>query len=398
VLGLRGATALFGGLSVAVAVAGIAVACSVYDSSLLLSATADSGGGGQDAADAGGQDARQMEAAPSPCPEAFPPARPTKDDPSDAGDQSFIVALHTIDVGFSDAGTSKLGYDLDQVWTGCNGGGRDGSVGPESCRPAVVGATHPDDNGGRDDYAIKLLLALAAFDPAQFNATTVSQRLQVGTYSVLLQVLHYNGTPNDTSVSVGLYASSGVEGDAGAKWNGNDSWAIDDSFVVNDAGPILPNHFDANAYVSNGTLVMQVNFPLSIGASNTGSFTISLAAGLITGQVVPSNGTYAFANGLITGRWNVSDMLAAFQDITVSSASVCPGSTYYELLKSEACQYADIMTDPTQDLTGLTCDALSLGIGFTADPALLGPIVAAPVKVSNCYPDGGAPDAQDKCQ
>jgi hypothetical protein len=393
VLGLRGATALFGGLSVAVA--GIAVACSVYDSSLLLPATVDSGGG-QDAADAGGQDVRQMEAA-SPCPEDFPPARPAMDDPSDAGDQSFIVALHTIDVGFGDAGTSKLGYDLDRVWTGCNGGGPDGSVGPESCKPAIVGATHPDDNGGRDDYAVKLLLALAAFDPAQFNATTVSQRLQIGTYSVLLQVLHYNGTPNDTSVSVGLYASSGVEGDAGARWNGNDSWAIDDSFVVNDAGPILPNHFDANAYVSGGTLVMQVNFPLSVGASSTGSFTITLAAGHITAQVVPTGkGTYSFVNGQITGRWNVSDMLGAFQDITVSSASVCPGSTYYTLLKGEACQYADIMTDPTQDLTGLTCDALSLGIGFTADPALLGPIVQTPLRISNCYPDGGAPDA-DSC-
>jgi hypothetical protein len=395
VLGFRGAAALFGGL--AVAIASIAVACSVYDSSLLVPAPVDGGGGGQDAADAG-QDVRQVEAA-SPCPEVFPPPPPVMDDPSDAGDQSFIVALHTIDVGFGDAGTSKLGYDLDKVWTGCKGGGPDGSVGPESCRPAVVGATHPDDNEGRDDYAVKLLLALAAFDPAQFNATTVSQRLEVGTYSVLLQVLHYNGTANDTSVSVGLYASSGVEGDAGAKWNGTDSWAIDDAFVVNDAGPILPNHFDANAYVSGGTLVMQVNFPLSLGASSTGSFTISLAAGLITGQVAPmGNGTYSLVNGQITGRWNVSDMLGAFQDITVSSASVCPGSTYYQLLKGEACQYADIMTDPTQDLTGKTCDALSLGIGFKADPALLGSIVPTPIHLSNCYPDGGAPDAQDKCQ
>jgi hypothetical protein len=320
------------------------------------------------------------------------------DDPSDAGDQSFVVALHTIDVGFTDAGTSKLGYDLDGVWTGCKGGGPDGSVGPESCKPAVVGATHPDDNEGRDDYAVKLLLALAAFDPAQFNTTTVSQRLQNGTYSVLLQFLHYNGTPNDTSVSVGLYASNGVAGDAGAKWNGNDSWSIDDSFVVNDAGPVLPTHFDANAWVANGTLVMKVNFPLSVGASATGSFTITLAAGLITGQVVPAgNGTYSLANGQITGRWNVGDLLTAVQDVTISGATVCPGSTYYQLLKGEACQYADIMTDPTQDLTGMKCDGLSLGIGFTADPALLGPIVATPEHVSPCYPEGGAPDASDMC-
>lgn len=320
------------------------------------------------------------------------------DDPSDAGDQSFVVALHTIDVGFSDAGTSRLGYDLDKVWTGCNGGGPDGSVGPESCKAAMVGSTHPDDNGGRDDYAVKLLLALAQFDPSQFNATTVSQRLENGTYSVLLQILHYNGTPNDTSVSVGLYASNGVESDAGAKWNGQDSWTIDDAFVVNDAGPILPTHFDANAYVSGGTLVMHVNFPLSLGSSSTGGFTIALAAGLITAQVVPAGqGTYAFTGGQIAGRWKVGDMLGAFQDITVSGATLCPGSSYYNLLKGQACGYADIMTDPTQDFTGQTCDGLSLGIGFTADPALLGSIVPTPLKFSNCYPEGGAPDAEDSC-
>jgi hypothetical protein len=321
------------------------------------------------------------------------------DDPSDAGDQSFVVALHTIDVGFSDAGTSRLGYDLDKVWTGCNGGGPDGSVGPESCKAPVVGATHPDDNEGRDDYAIKLLLALAAFDPAQFNAATVEQRLQDGTYSVLLQVLHYNGTPNDTNVSVALYGSSGIEGDAGAKWNGDDSWTVDDSFTVNDSGPVLPNHFDANAYVSGGTLVMHVNFALSLGASGTGSFVISLTAGIITAQIVPqSNGTYALTNGQMAGRWNVGDLLSAVQAVTVSGSDLCPGSGYYTLIKGEACQYSDIMTDPTLDRTGATCDALSLGIGFTADPALIGAIVPSPVHTSPCYPDGGGPDAEDNCQ
>ena len=58
---------------------------------------------------------------------------------------------------------------------------------------------------------------------------------------------------------------------------------------------------------------------------------------------------------------------------------------------------ASLMTAP-QDLTGQTCDALSLGIGFTADPALLGTIVPTPQYPSICYPEGGAPDAQDKCQ
>jgi hypothetical protein len=399
VLGFRRGAALFGALAASAAV--VVVACSVYDSSLLLPAPVDSGGG-QDVVDAGVADAREAEAAPSPCPELFPPPPPATDDPpSDGGpNQTFIVALHTIDVGLGDAGTTRLGYDLDRVYTGCDGGAPSGhGVGPESCNGASSPPVpHPDDPEGRDDWAGHLLATLSSFDPSQFNTTTVSQRLENGTYSVILQILQYNGTANDTQVSVGLYGSSGIA-DAGAQWNGHDTWTIDQDFVVGDSGPpYLPTHGVGNAYVADGTLVININFPLSLGTSSTGSFEIELSQGLITATVVPTNGTYKLTNGQITGRWHVGDLLSAVQDLTVGGNTLCPGAPYYIALKNYACQYADIMTDPSQDLMGKTCDALSLGIGFTADPALMGAIVATPQHSSLCYPDGGEPDAQDSCQ
>jgi hypothetical protein len=363
--------------------------CSVYGPSLLVSAAVDSGTALQDApiGDAG-SDARDaaQEAAPNPCPDFEPPAPPAADDPSDAGDQTFVVAVHTIDFGIGDppAVSGLLGYDLDKVYTCCDGG-------PESCNAAVVGQTHCDDPSGRDNAGGKLISTLASLDSAEFNTSTISQRLQDGIYSILLQVQHYNGTANDQQVTAALYGSDGVEGDAGALWNGSDQWSIDDSFVVTpDASPLLPTDFDGNAYVTNGTLVMHVTFPISLGTSTTSTFTVTLTSGVITGQIMPAgNGTYALKTGNIAGRWNVSELLSSLQTVAIAGQSLCPGSQTYSFVKQQICGAADIMTDYTKDLTGATCDALSLGIGYTADPALLGDVVPTAVKTSLCPPDAG---------
>lgn len=387
-LGFRGAAALFGALAVAGAVVG--VACSVYDSSLLLPAPGDSGS--PDVVEAGAPDVREAEAAPPVCPEVFPPPPPAMDDPSDAGDQTFVVALHTLNVGIGDAGVAGLGYDLDDVYTCCDGG-------PESCKAAVTGATHCDTSGGRDDSSGLLLGGLAKVDSTAFNTGSINQNLEQGVYSVLVQVQHYNGTPNDTSVAVSIFASTGVVGDAGAAWDGGDIWTVNSAFAVNDSGPPLPNHFDPNAYVSDGTLVMQVDFPLALGTTSTGGLDVNLTAGHITASVISAgNGTYALRDGQIVGRWNAGDILTAVQSLRILGGTVCPGSMAYSLVKSQICQYADIMTDPTKDMTGATCDALSLGMGYTADPAILGPIVPGTTHPSLCYPEGGAPDAADNCQ
>jgi len=365
--------------------------CSVYDSSLLLPA-ADSGVKDSSSATDAGTDAHDAskEAAPNPCPDFGPPAAPSADDPSNDGGQGFVVAVHTIDFGF-DAGTlSTIGYDLDDIYTCCDGGA-------ESCKAAQAGATHCDDVSGRDNSGGQLLASLFIIDPSQFTTATVSQRLQDGVYSILLQVSDYNGTPNDTQVTAALYGSDGVESDAGALWNGTDQWTVDESFVVNPNGmPLVPTDFDTAAYVADGTLVMHLSFPISLGTTSTDTFTINLTGGVITGQVVSAgNGTFALTGGNISGRWNVSQLLNSLQTVTIGANPICPtgpGASTYSFVKQEVCKYADIMTAQSMDNSGATCDALSLGIGFTADPALLGTVQAAAVKTSLCDSDAGPDD------
>jgi len=392
----RTATAL-GALSAAAALLGVAawVGCSIYDPSLLLPAPEAS----TDAADTGpvtveaGTDA---DAAPPPCPEVFPPTKPAADDPSDAGDQAFVVALHTLDLGIrTDGGAPPLfGYDLDQVFTCCDGG-------PSSCTPPVVG-NHCDESAGRDNSGGQLIANLALLDPTVFNATTISERLQDGVYSLLIQIQSYNGQPNDTQVVAAIYASDGLEtvGDAApppAKWDGTDVWSVDQAFVLSggNGSPIVPTDYDAHAYVSNGTLVMQVNFPLSLGTTSTGAITIALTGGVITAQLEPAgDGTFHLTNGQVAGRWNVSSVLAAAQSLTLAGQSICPGSTLYGNIKEQICTAADIATTPTADNTGAACDALSIGLGFTADPAHMGNVVAGSPTSGPC---GDASIQPDDC-
>ena len=398
----RTATVLGAVLSAA-GIVGLAtwVGCSIYNPSLLVAGAEESGADVIVEAGTRDADAAPVEAGPSACPEVFPPAAPTADDPSDAGDQSVVLALHTIELGFDvDSGAAPLyGYDLDQVFTCCEGG-------VESCTAAASGATHCDELEGRDNSGGQLIAKLASQAQGQFSSATISQRLQSGVYSIIVQLLHYNGQPNDTQVTAVLYTSDGIEavGDAApppAKWDGTDVWTLDQSSVlVPDASPIVGSFADGVAYVSGGVLVMHINFPISLGTSSTGSLSVSLTGGVITGNVVPvGNGSYRLQNGQIAGRWQAATLLSALQQLTLLGQSLCRGQPVYEAIKTEICQSADIMSNPSDDKMGKTCDALSLAFGFTADPANMGDVVSAGAKASLCLVgEGGDVDAApDDC-
>jgi hypothetical protein len=62
----------------------------------------------------------------------------------------------------------------------------------------------------------------------------------------------------------------------------------------------------------------------------------------------------------------------------------------YQLVSSGVCSQADIESSPANDGKGLPCDALSLGLGFTASPAQLG-VELEPFVVPGDCPDSWAP-------
>lgn len=364
--------------------------CSVYDTSLLLPRPDAAGGDDGPAGDDGGG----PDTGPNPCPLSKAPPRPAADDPSNGDVPVVVVAMHTLDIGLRDDGgpAPPFGFDVDGIYTCCADAG-------DSCKSPVHAMAHCDEEGGRDDSAGELLRNFALVANGALTQDTIEQRLGSGVYSVLFAVSRYNGQPNDTSVVLAVYASTGVvpAPDGGAQtanWDGNDVWGVSQLFAVgpNDAGPPIPVHFDPNAYVAGGTLVTGVDVPIIIGSSK-GDIALTLTGNILTAKLVPANGTFRMDQGRAAGRLKTSDMLAAAHAVgnPFGSGYICPGSAAYATLKMFICQGSDVVTDPTMDNTGATCDGLSMAVGFTADPAIAGPIEMGSTRTNGC-PEAGPDD------
>lgn len=369
--------ALLGGA--ALALAGTPGACSVYDPSLL---EGDAGA----AAEGGGPS--------DPCPHAVPPARPiTPPLPQDEDDVRFVVALRRIGLGTEDAGAPpSLGLDLDGLCTCAHGGG--------SCR--APGADPCDDPAGRDNAAGALFQSLARRGGAAagfFSEAILNQRIERGELGVLLEVRDYNGLADDPRVLVALFPSNGVttwspEADAGtpARWDGTDLWTRDPSGLlggstVPGSGDAVPKYADDDAYVAGGVLVARLDFPLALGGPGAGTLTLDLTGAVLMARLEAEGAGYRLEDGQIAGRWATHKLLtglSSFQDPFDATQSLCGENVTYKSLKDVICRSMDVRADPGSDRTGEACDALSIGVGFRAEPSRAGPVRSRPGPDAGC--------------
>jgi hypothetical protein len=324
------------------------------------------------------------------CRLATAPPPPASDDPSSNGEQSFIVALRGLDMGFPPDGGVPVphGYDLDHVATCCQGA-------PESCVSATA-TPHCDGEGGIDNSGGQLIADLQKVAPT-FSDTAVNYHIENGLYTVLFQVQHYNGTANDTQVTIGVLASHGMDGPPDAaptpKWDGTDKWTVDSDYVFDpDAQAVTPGTFDSHAYVAGGVLVASLDFAIALGGSGGNLVIVSLTAGVLTANVVGAGGgTFRLEGAQVAGRWSSRALLAELPWIFAFGAFICPNTNTYATLKPLICKAADLAGEPFRDGTGAPCDALSLAFGFSALPAQVGRILPPAPRPKNC-PDAGPDD------
>jgi len=375
-------------------------ACAVYDSSLLLPADGDA------STDAG---------PPAPCLHVQPPGHP--DGGATAGGTLQVVAaFKTIDIGLTaDASAPRpsFGYDLDGVCT---------CPGPPSC-VQVHGDGAPttcdDDAGGNtgiDNTDIDLFRALPV--AASVGTAQIDDGLQSGQYSLLLVIDGYNGMANDDKVTVSYYVSNGVNrtADGGIPtptFTGGDLWTIDpDSLQDKPQDPAsIPScahnpqcgsvFSDEAAYVSNYVVVARFNqLTVAFGdRSFLGGATMALSTAVIVGQLQPvplqqGGFGYDLVGGTIAGRWPTKALLqtlATIPDSLDDGGFLCGhGNLYYEIIKATVCGAADISQNQANDNTNAACDAVSVGMTFTAGPAQLGAVLAVPPAPAGCA-DGVVP-------
>jgi hypothetical protein len=352
--------------------------------------TATSGAGGAPPATgtvgAGGAGGHGGEVSTGACMHAVVPDPPGVPPEDGGGFADIVVALHSLDLGEDQyaAGPSTLtiGLDLDDQCT-CEG------QGPTCAGPN--GVKDCDGVAGRDNAGAGLFnLLTLALGSGDFGSQYFSDQAAGGRFSMLLRIRGYNGTGNDFDVEVDQYASPGTAGNAVPNWDGQDVWTVSSaSLQGGEQGTVdTPLFVDPNAYVTNGVLV--ANLPVAaLRLGGEASISITLTAAVVTGTLVPAaNGQFSLADATLAGRWKASDIFKSVSSFRDQNGNpICTNSAVYDINHSAICDGLDILAEIASPAA--SCDALSMGASFTADPAQLGAVVAV------VPPDGGCTPATD---
>ena len=284
------------------------------------------------------------------------------------GTQDMWFAIYSVDYGDGngdpDAATyASIGYDLDRVCT---------ALGDP---PVCVQAKHaPKDGvGGRDNATGELLFEIKSTfqiiaDPIGSKQDTAA--LQSGGYTIIFHVTGYNGLPDDDQVRFEWYlpAPFGSDSDAAPRpppvWMGGDRWPIRTQDSLPDGG-LAPIVADDNAYVAGNVVVAS----LPRGTRITGgSIDFDLSGVFVTATLDKTAQGTAMSAGTLAGTWGQGQVLGGMGKL-FESVGKCTDFPLYQNLKSIVCGALDVSASgvplPTQP-----CDALSIGVAFTAKPIL----------------------------
>jgi hypothetical protein len=316
-------------------------------------------------------------AAGSPCVLAVPPAPPKVKDAG--GDEEFVAAVRTMDLG--ESASPGIGFDLDGVCT---------CPGPPSCAaPSWATASHCDAEGGRDNGAGQAFGKInAAFSPASIiSSVELSQRANLGSWTILVRVRGYDGGDDDDQVDVALYLTTGFSG--APAWNGGDAWPVADVSLADAMTVDQPLVHDPAAHVTGGTLVARfAAVPLLFQGAGV-QLRVDLSAVTLSAHLQATDGGgRRLTGGTVAATWKLADLFTNLSGLRINGGqALCTDSAYYLLVKSALCAAADLSAAGGGVDAG--CDALSFGMGFEGYPALLGSVAALPP------PSGGCPMSTD---
>lgn len=317
-----------------------------------------------------------------------------------------IDSLRVDTLGAADAGGAKpVGLDLDNRCT---------CPEPDSCRRPADGGSSCDNARGEDNAMASFFNAINSTTPL-FEQTFATDRIRLGFGTVLLEVLAWNGQPNDTQVAVTMRYSQHLDApkfDGGfgpPKFDGNDLWTVESVGVSGgvpsvgkncqdgkDALLCLGRTRDDNAWVTDGVLVAHPRYdkkadapvPLVISAGlgplAFRIFDVALFAKLEMGE----DGGVKRMTGELVGRVSVQNMLEAIgtlEDFTEPGKGkfLCSNAPFFGVAKSTVCATPDL-SPPGKDNTDVACDHISLSMSFTATPAKVGTIARTEAPITPC--------------
>lgn len=290
----------------------------------------------------------------------------------------------------------KYGYDLDKVKT--SDSNKLGCVPPDKNTALEKRKPIADGDNGIDNAFGKEIVPLLGSIPqiGRESSRVVSQALEDGSFTVMLDIRGLTSDPNQTNTGLkGQLFAGGTfspETDGGVKpsWNGTDNWPVRPELLVGGNVDESRIKFD-DSYVTGGLWVSSQEgstVELTLSFSEV-SFTLAVHKAVITAKHSAAD---KLTEGTVAGFISLAELKDTLGKLAprLAGAQACPpNGSLYKLLNDTLPLYADMRTDGAT--TG-ECDAISIALGFDAaqigNPAKKAE-AATSVGVDPCAPDGG---------
>jgi hypothetical protein len=227
------------------------------------------------------------------------------------------------------------------------------------------------------------------FNDVMAGATRVDNHaIDKGGSTLLLNLTGLDSSPTQTATGLSAQAFlSAPQKLAGSAWTTSDRRELLDVLLASRVPPFESAERFSDAYVVDGTWV----------SGPPGELTLPIVVDPVPLDLLVHHAVITFhlatptraANGVISGILFTSELEAAFGSwIARVAPTLCPRTVLGPIFR-EFASFQDIHSDGTNE-PGQPCDAISLGVGFTAD-AIAAPTAIAPK--ASAEPDPSAPDA-----